>query len=273
VSIFHDEIDGYQAPLTVVNNTGGLAVSQSRTLNIPKAISQGVELEAIWQPIDHLSLTLTYGFNDSYIQSLTNIIDGGDPEGVDPKAKPIGPLVKCGDPAALAGCDAATGFAQRPQNLKGNDLPQAPRNRVALNANYAFIFDQGSLIPSLSYIWRDKQYAGLFTRDVNAAPSWDQWDGRITWKAKSSKYTLIAYVKNIGDSLSYDGGAGTGRITGVYSQATLTALGLSACTVPNVPCVGTPGSVKGTFNALQGFSKSFPLSPPRTYGIELQYRF
>ena len=48
VAVFHDDIYGYQAPLTVVNNTGGLAVSQSRTLNIPKAYSQGVEVEAIW---------------------------------------------------------------------------------------------------------------------------------------------------------------------------------------------------------------------------------
>ena len=279
LAIFHDEIKGYQAPLTVVNNTGGLAVSESRTLNVPKSYSQGVEVEALWNPIDHLSLQLVYGFNDTKITSLTNIIDGGDPEALDKDAKPLGPLVPCGDPRALAGCDTATGFAQRPQNLKGNQLPQAPRNRVAINANYTWEFERGSLIPSLSYVWRDKQYAGLFTREFNASPTFDQWDARVTWKSKDNHYSIIAYMKNIGDTLGYDGGAGTSRITGVYSVATLNALGINTpCVAPAggvgqiSPCRGTASS-NGTFNALQGYSKSFALTPPRTYGVELQYRF
>jgi iron complex outermembrane receptor protein len=283
LAIFHDDIYGYQAPLTVVNNSGGLAVSQSRTLNIPKSYSQGVEIEAVWQPIDHLSLTLSYGFNDTSIQSLTNIIDGADPEALDKNAKPLTALFKCGDPAAPAGlsCDTATGYVQRPQNLKGNELPQAPRNKVALNANYTWIFEPGTLTPSVSYVWRDKQYAGLFTRDYNASPSWDQWDARVTWKSKDNHYSIIAYIKNIGDTLGYDGGSSTSRITGLYTTSTLNALGMNTpCVAPAVgqftPCRGTtsaslPGGVAA--NALQGYSKSFALTPPRTYGIELQYRF
>jgi iron complex outermembrane receptor protein len=282
LAIFHDEIKGYQAPLTVVNNSGGLAVSQSRTLNVPKSYSQGVEIEAVWQPIDHLSLSLSYGFNDTSIETLTNIIDGADPEALDKDAKPIGPLITCANrqPTDLP-CDTATGYVQRAQNLKGNGLPQAPRNKVALNANYTWIFEPGSLTPSVSYVWRDKQYAGLFTRDYNASPAWDQWDARVTWKSKDNHYSIIAYIKNIGDTLGYDGGAGTGRITGLYLNSTLTALGINTpCVAPAVgqftPCRGTtstslPGGVAS--NALQGYSKSFALTPPRTYGIELQYRF
>jgi iron complex outermembrane receptor protein len=103
----------------------------------------------------------------------------------------------------------------------------------------------------------------------------------VTWKSKDNHYSIIAYAKNIGDTLGYDGGSGTSRVTGLYLNSTLTALGINNPCVaaqgqPIAPCRGTtstslPGGVAS--NALQGYSKAYALTPPRTYGIEFQYRF
>jgi iron complex outermembrane receptor protein len=283
IDLFYEDLRGYQAPLTVVSQTGALSVSQSRFLNIPKSSIKGVEVEATWIPFDNLTIYGTYDYNDSQVEELSGIIDPTDPEAVASGAKPLTPLQSCTgtgstptatNPNPNPLCDVNTGLVQRPQDLKGNQLPQSPKNKVAINVTYSWenVF-AGTLSPSISYIWRDKQYSNLFTRTLGAAPSWDQWDGRVTWKAKNSKFTVIAYVKNIGNTLGYDGGATATRQTGVYANSTITALGLGPCTNGGSPCRGLPGSVPGTFNAVQGFTTSYALTPPRTYGVEFQYRF
>jgi iron complex outermembrane receptor protein len=260
----------------VANNSGALAVSESRYVNIPKAVTQGVELETIWIPIDNLQVLFNYSFNDAKITKLSGIIDPSDPLALQPGAKPLVPLVACTDPTAgaIGPCDANTNFAQRKQDLKGNLLPQAPRNKVAINVNYTFNFERGSLIPSASYIWRDKQYSGLFTRPLSAAPSWDQLDLRLLWKDRDNKYTIIAYVNNVFDQLGYDGGASSGRISGVYYQSTINAAGISPGRASTPTCQPGFAACQGIFNGLQpGVSQSYALTPPRTYGIEFQYRF
>jgi iron complex outermembrane receptor protein len=273
LALFYDDIKGYQAPLTVANLTGGLAVSQSRYVNIPKALTAGVELETIWIPVDNLQILFNYSFNDAKIKTLTGIIDPADPLAQEPGARPLSALTACTgtgstvtatNPNPNPLCDVSTGFVQRPQDLNGNQLPQAPKNKIALNVNYTFNFETGSLIPSVNYIWRDKQYSGLFSRPLAAAPSWSQVDMRVTWKDRDNKYSVIAYVNNVFDDLGYDGGAGATRTSGVYAQSTITAAGLTR---------GLPGTVPGTFNAVQGISTSYALTPPRTYGVEFQYRF
>ena len=269
VALFYDQIKGYQAPLTVANLTGGLAVSQSRYVNIPKAVTQGIEIETTWIPIDNLSVLFNYSYNDAKITNLTGIIDPADPLAQQPGAKPLTPtLVACTGTTTGAApnplCDTSTGFVQRPQDLSGNQLPQAPKNKVAVNVNYSFSFQSGTLIPSVSYVWRDKQYAGLFSRPLAAAPSWDQVDMRVTWKDRDNRYSVIAYVNNVFDTLGYDGGASASRTSGVYAASTIAAAGLTP---------GLPGVVPGTFNAVQGISTSYALTPPRTYGVEFQYRF
>jgi iron complex outermembrane receptor protein len=263
LALFYNPIYGYQAPLSVANNTGGLVVSQSRYLNIPRALTAGAELEAIWQPIDNLQVLVNYAYDNAEIRKLSGIVDPDDPQALQPGAKPLIPLTTC---AAAPGqlCDSNTNLVERPQDLRGDQLPQVPKNKVAVAVTYTFYFDAGSLTPEISYIWRDKQYAGLFTRPIDAAPSWDQTDMRVTWKSRDNHYSIIAYVQNVFDDLGYDGGASASRHDGVFYNSTIQALGLTP---------GRAGRVPGTFNAVQGLTTSFALTPPRTYGVEFQYRF
>jgi len=280
LALFWEDLDGFQAPLNVPSNTGNLAVSQSQYVNIPKAVSRGFELETVWAPVDHLNVLFNYSFNDAYIKSLKNVIDPNDPEALAPGAKPLTALATCTGTSATSPnpnpnpnglCDVFTGMVQRPQDLSGNSLPQIPRNKISLAVTYAFEFEAGTLTPEVSYIWRDKQYGTLFQRSYNEAPSWDQTDLRLTWKDKDNRYTVIAFAKNVFDQLGYDGGASGSRLTGVYSAATIAAAGLTpglAATLPG-----------GGFNAVQrnatfnGIDTTYNLTPPRTFGVEVQYRF
>ena len=98
----------------------------------------------------------------------------------------------------------------------------------------------------MTWVYRSEAYYDIFNRSYSLAPSYDQTDARITWNDTDDHYTIIAFVRNAFDELGYDGSGG------VCAPPTVTvAPGLTTCTVYGSPT----------------------LTPPRTYGVELQYRF
>ncbi|WP_293351790.1 TonB-dependent receptor [Phenylobacterium sp.] len=133
-----------------------------------------------------------------------------------------------------------------PVSVVGNRLPQAPKHKLALNGSYTFEMDPGALTLGATYLYRSEAYANVFTREYNKAPSWDQVDFRAYWAPTGGKYTVIAYVKNVFDTEGYQAAlAGSNR--------------------NNSPTVASDRFATGVQN--------LELTPPRLYGLELQYRF
>ena len=131
-------------------------------------------------------------------------------------------------------------------SIVGNRLPQAPKHKLALNGSYTFEFDPGALTLGATYLYPSESYASVFTREYNKGPSWDQVDLRAYWAPTGGKYTVIAYVKNVFDTEGYDAALlGSNR--------------------NNNPLVASDRFATGAQN--------LELTPPRLYGIELQYRF
>jgi len=129
------------------------------------------------------------------------------------------------------------------QSIKGDALPQAPKNKIAFNANYTWEFEPGNFTLSGTYVWKDKSYAGIFTRTYYEAPSWNQVDVRGTWSGDHDHYELIFFVKNLFNTLGYDAAGGA---TAGYT--------------------GNPANP--TFQ-----QTAYDLTPPRTYGVEVHYKF
>ena len=123
------------------------------------------------------------------------------------------------------------------QDLKGARLPATPRHRVTLNSVYTWRMDAGSLSGSASYIFRDGTYYSVFNRSYNYVKAFDQVDLRATWRDARDRYSIIGYVKNAFDRNGFDGVAASLQ----------------------------PGSRR--------IQQTIGLTPPRTYGVELQYRF
>jgi iron complex outermembrane recepter protein len=249
-ALFHYEYQNAQVPLTVAATAGGLAQAQSIFYNIPESISQGLELETVWQPIDNLQILFNYSYLNAEVTEAVGAVDPADPAALDPQATPV---------VTTTAVDVFTqglpgGGFQRGQDLDGNNLPNAPKHKLAVNANYTWDFGMGSLTASATYIWRDEQYGSIFNRSYYKSPDYDQVDARITWKDADDRYTVIAFVRNVFDEIGYEGGAGANRRAGFLFN-------------PVTPYGGAPTPV------LQGISSTYPLTPPRTYGIELQYRF
>jgi iron complex outermembrane receptor protein len=199
-----------------------------------------------------MQVLFNYSYNDTHLEA-GSAIDSVDPTAMHPKAKPLLTLAQCAvvvNGTTSCPVDRFTGGFSRMQDLTGSQLPNAAKQKLAVNVNYSWDFQPGWLVASASYVWRDKQFGTLFDREYNEAPSWSQVDARLIWTQAESRYKIIGYVKNLTDVIGYDAGA-----TG-YRQAGLNKL------------------ANGNFvPMLEGITKTYSVVPPRTYGIELQYKF
>ena len=238
---FYYDYSNLQLPVSVA--VGG--VTQSTFINAPKAKSEGVEIEGEWAPVRNLLFTATWSYDYTALDTGCSLTAAG--------AATANSLcvVDTNDPNAVAaGAHPVAGQAPgvRFQSVKGDPLPNAPRNKVAFNANYTFNFEPGDLTLSASYVWRDVQDGTIFDRAYDNTPSWDDVDLRALWKAKDDRYEVIGFVKNVFNTLQYqaaDEGAG---LLGTNATSTTAAAGLVGVNV-------------------------FNLAPPRTYGVEVRYKF
>jgi len=238
-AIFHYNYSDLQIPIRVLVSTEMGNVVQTRFLNVPESVSRGIELEGAWKPIRGLNITGSYSYNRTEVMSSCSVsdlracvLDTADPLAQDRQAKPV--------------ITIATPTESPPtkvlQSLKGNSLPYAPTNKLALSVGYTWLFSKSSLTLTGNYVWRDESYANLFTRDYNEAPAWDSKDFRAVWRTYDRRYTVVAYVRNAFDQLTYPAAGGGARLT------------------PTTP---------GQYNNVV---KNLGLNPPRTYGIQLFYK-
>ena len=137
------------------------------------------------------------------------------------------------------------------ENTNGNTLPASPKNKIAANANYTWHFTPGSLNYSVSYIWKDKTPSSIFSEQYFVAPSYSQVDMRLSWNDAADRFTIFGYVKNLQNKL------GLRRCRCLCSvDARRRARKLAASTARRRTIA----------------IKQLGLTPPRTYGVEVQYR-
>ncbi len=243
MALFYYDYDNFQQPISINNN----GVVQGEFINVPKARSDGFEMEGYWTPVRDLSVTLSYSFDDSAI--LTGC--SGTGSGATLKLSGLC-LLDTNDPNALAlGARPVPGqnpALPRNQSVKGDPLPDAPRNKIALSAAYTFHYDPGDLTLSAAYVWRDKQDGTPFDRWYDNAPAWSDVDIRALWKGPNDRYEVIGFVKNVFNTLQYTVASGGVGLLGNGFSSTTAAQGL--------------------------FQQNlFELNPPRTYGVEVRYKF
>ena len=126
------------------------------------------------------------------------------------------------------------------QNIKGQEIPAAVPNKVSFNTVYTWNFEPGKLSLSGSVIWKDATYDSVFNRPYNLQPPYSQVNLLLNWQDAKDRYNIIVFCNNLFNALGYDGAAG-------------------------VLLANTPGS--------ETILRSPFLTAPRTFGIQLQYRW
>jgi iron complex outermembrane receptor protein len=192
VAVFHYDYEDLQVQdvqnnNVIIRNAAGARVT-------------GVELDAVFQPVEALTLDGSFTWLDAEFTSGALL---------DPKFPALGV-----------------------QALDGNSLPKAPRYKLALGAQYGVDLDSlGSLTLRGDYAWQDAiEYSAFNVPDLREdAYGWGKV--RLTYRTPSERWSVSAFVDNLGDERVSTNKIYTGDIIG--------------------------SSVMGN------------LAPPRTFGIEL----
>jgi len=259
LAAFYYDYNDLQLPISIAN--GG--VTQSQFVGVPSATTAGVEAEVYWTPVQDLVVTLSYSYDYSEINTgcsgkLTTTPATATTPAVTSLTPSTGSLClgDTNDPAAVAaGAKPYPGQVYNAttnpllyQSVKGAPLPDAPQNKFAVDVAYTWHFQPGSFTLSGSYAYRDVQDGTVFNRSYDNAPSWDDVDFRGLWKSPGDRYEVIGFVKNAFNTLQYTVATGG---------------------------AGLLGSANGVNTALGGLNETniFELNPPRTFGVEVRYKF
>ncbi|MFC3078978.1 TonB-dependent receptor [Phenylobacterium terrae] len=239
-SAFFNDYKDLQLNLQQLNAAG--TASANNFVNVD-AEAYGLELEAMWQVSPALQLSASYGYLHTEITEGCCFYDPADPSALLPSARPSG------------GTAVTNNVLLVFQDLKGSKLYQSPENKFAFNANYTFDFTAGSLILSGTYTWTDSTIYQPFDNPAFEAEAYGTADFRALWNDGEDRYSVIAFVKNAFDEEAFTS-TGSTNPTAVFAS-------------PN------PGLTVGSTTYLRqtGVAITRGLVQPRTFGVELQYRF
>ena len=139
-------------------------------VNADKAEVKGFEVEATWLATENLTLLANYSYIDGEYTNFCCAVDTiGDPDGGE-------------------------------QDLSGNPLTQAPKNKVFTNASYSWNTDaMGEFVLSGSYSWVDSRQYDVFNTAATQADSYYRVDANLTWYSPAQDIRVIMSGKNITD--------------------------------------------------------------------------
>lgn len=172
LAAYYTDISGFQAN-NFDNSTG---VTITRLTNAGDVSTKGIELDVLWNPTANFTLTASAAWNDAQIEEFNC---------------PLDPL--SGQPPA--GCTSRSGLDLlfSPDfnfNIGGEYvIPVSDGTEVILNANWARVDDQQSLLPNTN---------GTFN-PVSLLPGYDKVDAGITLSMNDGQYLVTGFVRNLFD--------------------------------------------------------------------------
>lgn len=171
----------YHGLQTVIQQKLGPGAATSALVNLNEARTRGVEVEAIWSPIQNLRLMANYSYLDAKIEDACCFVDDADPFGT-----------RNGLPGAVPG-------VQFPQGLAGNRVPFSPKHKAAVNATYTLDFSPGSLSLSATGNYRTSSYYTVFNTPDYLMDGYTTWDFRVAWTGRDDRYAIIGTIANAFD--------------------------------------------------------------------------
>jgi iron complex outermembrane receptor protein len=277
ISGFYYDYKGIQAALTRFErctdpNDLTTCSPTGVTVNLPSAVNEGVEVEGLWYVTNDLQLVVSYGYLDAHIEE--GRVGFGfestlDPAALQPNAQRMNPIT-CTVAGALCvsqnanpvsatnpgfALDTITRLPRYTQDLSGKFLPNAPKNKIAVNANYTMHLKPGTLTASVSYIWRDKSYSSLFNHPLDIVPAYEQTNARLVFREKDADYQIIVFAQNVFNQDTFESGGVTRRGSGVTASG-------AGCITVNGGCAQN-----------EVFFQTYGLVLPRVYGIEFLKKF
>jgi len=177
------QIQSFGPPAGCVPTPVAPCFGEFETFNAGNAEAKGAELELMWLPLEHLTISATYGYLDAKFKSLYL-----------PNASVYSTL---------------SGQTIDLRNQGGQDMLRAPRNKGNLELRYEVpLAARGQLEGSANYSYTADQRGELEPYAIQ--PAYGLFDGRLSWVSARGEYEVSLWGRNL---------ANKGWIAHVYTIA------------------------------------------------------
>ncbi len=187
--------------------------------NVGDAEIKGLEIEAIFQATERLTLQASLGMQDSkYTELDPNLVRaqvyptslGGFPVGEvfvpklcdgngDPTLAQLNPTRTPAQLAPLVPLYECKG---------GSDLSRSPELKFSVGARYAIPLSSGAqIVTSADYGWTDDQRSQVSNVDQTLLPSYGILNARVQYNAPDNRWSLAVFGTNLTDEYYYLGSA------------------------------------------------------------------
>jgi iron complex outermembrane receptor protein len=166
------QIQSFGPPAGCVPGPSAPCFGEFETFNAGNAEAKGAELELMWLPLDHLTISATYGYLDAKFKNLYL-----------PNASVY---------------STVSGQTIDLRNQSGQDMLRAPRNKGNLEVKYELpIGAGGQLETSANYSYTADQRGELEPYAIQ--PANGLFDARLTWVSPQSEYEISLWGRNLAD--------------------------------------------------------------------------
>jgi outer membrane receptor protein involved in Fe transport len=171
------------------------------TLNAAAATIKGVEVEALAQPVDGLSIQASAGFLDARFDKFCSDDAAQNLAVSDPGCPAVNPLFPW----------------QGQSNLAGKHLEDAPRWKASLFANYRIeLGARGSLTPVVKFTWTDHYELRPYALSADRVDAYTRSDVRLVWRSASERFSVEAFCENLENEIVFARNVTTGEFSGSF---------------------------------------------------------
>jgi len=149
----------------------------TEVFSVPSAAIVGWDTDIDWLVTNNLTLGANWSYTHSEYTDHFDVVDPNDPSRPPSLFSP-----------ALA-----------PIDLNGKQMLQVPEMKGGLYLQYSLPLsgDHGTLTGLVNWSWIDKVYFSAFESNLDAAPSYDRTDLRVTWNSSGGAWLVAGFVNNV----------------------------------------------------------------------------
>jgi outer membrane receptor protein involved in Fe transport len=107
-------------------------------------------------------------------------------------------------------------------DLKGKELPYAPKFTVSFGAQYTWVMGDWAVTPRADYYWQDQQYSRIYNSAHDQLDAYSIVNLSLVVENQSAGWLLQAYVKNLGDDSSVQASYVTDDSSGLFTNIQIT---------------------------------------------------
>jgi hypothetical protein len=122
-------------------------------------------------------------------------------------------------PNSGTGINPGNASAGNSVSLKGNEVPNLPRETISIGAQYRWNLNRGySLVPRVDYYWQSSIYASVFNTQLDRLNSWDVMNVQIQLNTPDNLWFARVFATNIFDKRNPTGEFLTDQSAGSFTN-------------------------------------------------------